>query len=194
MVESGDVRQYVKRVMHLTRGKLLKQADWDKWQDSEFLQLDQYDAQGMSGDPVAVNKDDSIFYLVWTYGIKTLDGHKKARCMCDGSTRFGSVKVLDETYANCVDQTISRLFYALSAGENLLVFGADVSNATEAPPPNKTSTSDQIKLFMIGGYSIKAANPSQRGTLYLLSRPCKATLNRPAYWENTLTLSSGGLD
>jgi hypothetical protein len=90
----------------------------------------------MFGDPVAVEKDDAVFYLVWTYGIKTLDGRKKARCVCDGSTRSGSVKVLDETYANCVDQTSSCLFYALSAGENLLVFGADVSKAfAEAPPP-----------------------------------------------------------
>ncbi len=45
---------------------------------------------------------------------------------------------MDETYANCVDQTSSRLFYAISAGENLLVFGADISNTfAEAPPPKQ---------------------------------------------------------
>jgi hypothetical protein len=138
IVVSGDVRQYVTRVMRLTRGKLLKQDDWQDWQDSEFLQLDQYDAQGMFGDPVAVDKDDAVFYLVWTYGVKALDGRKKARCVCNGSSGSGSVRVLDETYANCVDQTSSRLFYAIAAGENLLVFGADVSNAfAEAPPPKQ---------------------------------------------------------
>ena len=48
------------------------------------------------------------------------------------------VRVLDETYTNCVDQTSSRLFYAVSATENLLIFGADVSNAfAEAPPPKQ---------------------------------------------------------
>jgi hypothetical protein len=79
-----------------------------------------------------------MFFLAWTYGIKTLDGHDKARCVCDGSSRSETVKVLDETYANCVDQTSSRLFYAISAGENLLVFGADVSNAfAKAPPPKQ---------------------------------------------------------
>ena len=138
IVDSDDVRQYVTRVMRLTRGKLLKQDDWSDWQASEFLQLDQYDEQGMFGDPVKVDRDDAVFYLVWTYGIKTLDGRKKARCVCDGSLRSGSVKVLDKTYANCVDQTSSRLFYAVAAGENLLVFGADVSNAfAEAPPPKQ---------------------------------------------------------
>ncbi len=92
----------------------------------------------MFGDPVAVDKDDAVFYLAWTYGVKTLDGRKKARCVCDGSSRSGSVKILDKTYANCIDQTSSRLFYAILAGENLLVFGADISNAfAEALPPKQ---------------------------------------------------------
>jgi hypothetical protein len=90
----------------------------------------------MFSNPVGVEKEDGVFYLVWTYGIKTLDGRKKARCVCDGSLQFGFVKVLDKTYAICVDQTRSRLFYAVSAGDILLVFGANVTNAfAEAPPP-----------------------------------------------------------
>jgi hypothetical protein len=41
--------------------------------------------------------------------------------------------------ANCVDQTSSCLFYAITAIENLLIFGADVSNAfAEAPPPKQS--------------------------------------------------------
>ncbi len=69
----------------------------------------------MFGDPVKVDKDNAVFFLVWTYGVKTLDGRKKAHCVCDGSSRSGTVKVLDETYANCVNQTSSHLFYAISA-------------------------------------------------------------------------------
>ena len=138
IVESGDVLNSTTRVMKLTRGKLLCQDDWSDWQESEYLQLDQYDSQGMFGDPVAVEADDAIFHLVWTYAIKALDRWKKARCVCDGSTRSGSVQVLDKTYANCVDQTSSRLFYAIAAAENLLIFGSDVSNAfAKAPPPKQ---------------------------------------------------------
>jgi hypothetical protein len=45
---------------------------------------------------------------------------------------------MDETYANCVDQTSSRLFYGIAAAKNLLIYGADVSNAfAEAPPPKQ---------------------------------------------------------
>jgi hypothetical protein len=37
-----------------------------------------------------------------------------------------------------VDQTSARLFYAIAAAENLMVYGADVSNAfAEAPPPKQ---------------------------------------------------------
>ncbi len=108
------------------------------WQMSEYLQLNQYADQKCFGNPTTVVKDDAVFHLVWTYTIKTLDGGKKARCVCDGSTRSGSVKVLDEVYANCVNQTSSRLFYAVSAAENLLIVGSDVCNAfAEAPPPKQ---------------------------------------------------------
>ena len=52
--------------------------------------------------------------------------------------RSGQAKILDEAYTNCVDQTSSRLFYAILAAENPLIYGADVSNAfAEAPPPKQ---------------------------------------------------------
>ncbi len=100
--------------------------------------LDQYEAQGLFGAPVPATDTAAIFNLVWTYVIKELDKHKKARCTCDGSTCGGQVRVLDFTYANCIDQTSCRIFYALSAAENLLIYGSDVANAfAEAPPPKQ---------------------------------------------------------
>jgi hypothetical protein len=86
IVESGHVLNYTTRFMKLTRGKLIQRDDWSDWQQSEFLQLDQYDAQGMFGEPVATTSNAAVFHLVWTYVIKALDGRKKARCVCDGST------------------------------------------------------------------------------------------------------------
>jgi hypothetical protein len=137
-VESGGVLNIVNRVMKLTRGKLLKQPDWNDWRDSEYLQLNQYYDQGLFGPPQLVDEDAAVFHTVWTYAIKALDGRKKARFTCDGSPQSGQAKILDETYANCVDQTCSRLFYAVAAAENLLVYGADVSNAfAKAPPPKQ---------------------------------------------------------
>ncbi len=138
IVDSGDVQQYTTRVMHLTRGRLLKQDDWIDWQTSEFLQLDQYADQKCFGDPTLVDKDNAVFHLVWTYNVKALDGRKKARCVCDGSSCSGSVKILDEVYANCINQTSLQLFYAVSAAKNLLIFGSDICNAfAKAPPPKQ---------------------------------------------------------
>ena len=157
-VRSGDFLNVVTRVMRLTRGKLLKQPDWDEWQASEYLQLDQNDAQGMFGQPIPMVEDMSVFHSVWTYAIKALDARKKARWTCDGSPRSGQAKILDETYANCVDQTSSRLFYAVSAAKNLLIYGADVSNAfAEAPPPNRASIYTLIGHSASGGSTTRNA-------------------------------------
>lgn len=92
----------------------------------------------MFGQPCLVTTKEAVFHLIWTYVVKELDGRKKARCTCDGSTRSGQVHILDHTFANSIEQTGSRIFYAIAAAENLLVFGADVSNAFgEAPPPKQ---------------------------------------------------------
>ena len=37
LVDSGEVLNVVTRIMHLTRGKLLKQHGWEEWQVLEFL-------------------------------------------------------------------------------------------------------------------------------------------------------------
>jgi len=62
----------------------------------------------MFGKPEEVEKKDAIFNLVWTYNIKAADQRKKAHCACDGLIRGVQVRVLDYTYANCVDQTSLR--------------------------------------------------------------------------------------
>ncbi len=121
LVIDGNVRNVITKVMKLTREKLMKEDDWLEWNKSEHLQLDQYDKQFMFGNPVNAKDASAIFHLVWTYVVKELDGHKKACCVCDGSSCLGQVRVLDHTYTNCVDRTGSRIFYAISAAKNMLV-------------------------------------------------------------------------
>jgi hypothetical protein len=191
-VDDGDVLNYVTWVMKLTRGKLLQQDDWTDWQEPEYLQLDQYDTQGMFGNPVAPTDKDVIFHLVWTYAVKAVDGHKKARCVCDGSTCSGMVRVLAETYANCIDQTSARLFYAVAAAENLLVFGADVSNAfAEALPQNKDSSFALIRHSQSGGSNIKICCQFPQVMSSLFSPQCRDTLNLHVSGRNMPTKFSG---
>jgi hypothetical protein len=184
IVESGDVRQYVTRVMKLTRGRLLKQDDWKDWQDSEYLQLNQYWDQGCLGLPTAIEHDDAVFHLVWTYHIKAVDGRKKARCVCDGSSRSGSVKVLDEVYANCVDQTSARLFYAVAAAENLLIFGSDVCNAfAEAPPPKQGFYIRPDCAFNKWWVNYKGNPPIPPGHVIPVLSAMQGHLESPRLWE-----------
>jgi hypothetical protein len=66
VVNLGEVLNVTMRVMRLTRGKLLKQPDLNEWQMSKYVQLDQYDAQGMFGQPVPQVNDMAVFHSVWT--------------------------------------------------------------------------------------------------------------------------------
>jgi hypothetical protein len=50
-VWDGKVLHYVTRAQRLTRDHIIKQDDWEEWNSSEFMQLDQYEAQGMFGSP-----------------------------------------------------------------------------------------------------------------------------------------------
>jgi hypothetical protein len=139
IVADGDVLNYTTKVMKLTHGKLTQQQDWADWQSLEYLQLNQFEDQGMFGSPVGVMEDDAVFHLVWTYNIKAVDGQKKTCCVCDGSTWSDKeVQILVETYTNCMDQTSACMFYAIATAENLLVYGADISNAfAKAPTPKQ---------------------------------------------------------
>ncbi len=96
LVDDGEVHNVVTRVMKLTHGKLIKQPNWNEWLASEYMQLDQYEAQGMFSDPTKVDKA-AVFRTVWTYAIKAVDSQYKARCMCDGSPCSGQERVLDKT-------------------------------------------------------------------------------------------------
>jgi hypothetical protein len=184
LINSGDVLNVVTRVMRLTRGKLMKQPDWDEWQSSELLQLNQYDEQGMFGQPVPVADKMAVFHSMWTYAIKALDSRKKARWACDGLPRSGQAKILDETYANCVDQTSSHLFYAVSAAENLLIYGADVSNAfAEAPPPKQGFYIHPDRAFREWWVHHKKRAPIPDGVVILILSAMQGHPELPCLWE-----------
>jgi hypothetical protein len=170
--------------MRLTRGELLKQPNWDEWQMSKYVQLDQYDAQGMFGQPVPQVDDMAVFHLVWTYTIKAVDLQKKACWACDGSPRLGQAKILDKTYANCVDQTSARLFYAIAAAENLMVYGADVSNAyAEAPPPKQGFYIHPDRAFHDWWMNHKKRSPIKSGEVIPILSTMQGHPESPQLWE-----------
>ena len=121
--------------LKLTRKYLQTQDNWQEWKDAEALQLRLYEKQKMFGQPIPRPKQANILSLLWTYLVKT-NGTKKARCVCNGNPKYKGTVTLAHTYAACLAQTGSRLFWATAALEDLIVVGADASNAfAEAPAP-----------------------------------------------------------
>ena len=121
-----------------TRKQLMQQDDWTDWEASEWLQLDQYQRQNMfsSPGPIPSNIEEySILPMIWVYLVK-VDGRKKARCVANGAPHLKGTVTIANTYAACLEQAACRLFWAIAAVKNKLVFGSDAVNAfAEAPPP-----------------------------------------------------------
>ena len=119
----------------LTRRFLIQQDDWPDWQQSEFKQLNQYEQQTTFGLPCKLPAGANLLPLLWTYMIKDC-GTKKARCVCNGSSKMKGTVTLGDTYAGSLEQTGSRIFWSATALYNFITIGADASNAfAEAPAP-----------------------------------------------------------
>ena len=119
-----------------TKKQLMNRTDWEDWRKSQWKQVDQYETQGMFGDPQELPSSSGASFMHWTYCMK-MDGTKKARMVCDGA-RNRSATSVGHTYANSLDAPSERLFWAIVAKRGLIAVGADVSNAfAEAPAPAK---------------------------------------------------------
>ena len=64
------------------RKQLLKKEDWCEWEQSKWLQLDQYECQGIFGAPCAQPTGSRIFNIVWTYCTKMVGTNKRKLGAC----------------------------------------------------------------------------------------------------------------
>jgi hypothetical protein len=183
-VWDGKVLHYVTQAQRLTCGCLIKQDDWAEWNSSEFMQLDLYEAQGMFGSPQHITTEETIFNLVWTNDIKGVNNRKKAHCTCDGSPHSGQVCILNFTYANCTNQTSTRIFYAVSAVENLIIHGADVVNVfAEAPTPKQGFFICPDKAFHDWWVNHKHWDPIAPGAVIPVLSAMQGHPEAPRLWE-----------
>lgn len=182
IVDDGCAHSCVSNATRLTRGRLMKQLDWDEWSRAEKLQWDQYEAQGMLGTPCPLPVGSSRFNIVWQYDVKQ-DGRKKARATCDGSSRGNVVRVLDHTYAGTPDHISQRIFFAACAAENLLVYGSDASNAfAEANPPKQGINLHADRSFR-EWWVWKGRSPLPEGYVIPLLSAMQGHPEAPRLWE-----------
>jgi hypothetical protein len=150
----------------------MHQDDWNEWHELELFQLNQNDKEVCCLQP-HLNVRGQIGAC----------GRKKACKTCDGSTRGGQVCVLDDLYANALDQTGSRIFYALSAVENKLVYGADVSNAFgDARPPKQGFFIRPDQAFK-EWWILKGSAPIPEGYVIPLLAALQGRPESPRLWE-----------
>ena len=120
----------------MAQRKLKQRLDWIDWQHSKYKQLDQYHDQKMFGEPCKLPTGTNVLDLLWMYLVKT-DGTKKARCVCNGQPKFKGTVIFGYTFAKMYNHIGSRIFWGAVASINLIVRGADPSNAfAEAKAPD----------------------------------------------------------
>ena len=99
------------------------------------MQLDQYEQQDTFGEPCPLPVNANCLDLLWVYTVKT-DGTLKSRCVCNGRPSNKNTAIFGYSFAKSLDQVGARIFWAVAAAKNLIVRGADASNAfAEARAP-----------------------------------------------------------
>ena len=145
--------------------------------------MDQYNVQGMFGDPVRLMTKDTTFRLVWMYREKVLDKWKKARCTCNGSPPAEMARVRGPTYAGYIDHTTSRMFYALSTAEGMQISGANVTNTFgDTPPPAQGMHILPDKAFHEWWVEYKCRDPIPAGYVMPVLAAMQGHPQAPKLW------------
>jgi hypothetical protein len=107
----------------------MKRDDFHLWQEAEFKQLDTHDNDGMFGKPCPRPPNVIVLRSIWSYMMKW-DGTRKARNCGDGRPlRDEHYRRLEAVYTACVSQVGVKIFFALSALLNYVIYDLDAVNA-----------------------------------------------------------------
>ena len=147
-----------KKQKKLTRRYLKTTPEWNLWKNAERTQLDLYSNQNMFGKPIPKPSNSNILHLLWVYKHKD-DGTYKARGVCNGAPNQRGSVTKDHTFAACLEQPGARIFWGIAATQDLIVLGADASNAfAEAPAPKAPLyvwIDDQYREWYLEKYNVK---------------------------------------
>jgi hypothetical protein len=175
----------------LSRRRLLDTPEWPKFKDSEWVQLNKYNKQGMFGEPCPRPLDDDVVVLpwVWSYLYKidpiSIEDVAKSRGTCNGGPRHGKVITIAETYAACVEQPAHRLMWALIAALNFVGLGIDVGNAfAEAPPPKDPFFMQADKQFREWWTQCLGNPPIPEGWVIPILKNLQGHPEGPRLWDN----------
>mmetsp|Transcript_41292 Transcript_41292/g.99472 ORF Transcript_41292/g.99472 Transcript_41292/m.99472 type:complete len:279 (+) Transcript_41292:1836-2672(+) len=182
-------------VPKMTHRKLKAAGDpeeWIKFKQSECLQLDKYNNQGMFGESTRkpLNKDTVILPWVWKDPI-TLQEVAKSRGTCNGGTRFGKIVTLAETYAACVEQHATHIACSGQLLPTKTTFAVELMLAMHLQKlmdQRKHSTCRWTTNSKNGGPNISRNHPYHGTTSFQFARTSKDTQRDHDCGTNTLTV------
>lgn len=111
-----------------TRKQLMRRDDFELWREAEYKQLDTHESDGMFGKPCPRPRNAIVLHSIWSYSLKW-DGTRKARNCGDGRPlRDDHCRRLESMYTACVSQVGVKIFFALSAILNYVIYDLDAVN------------------------------------------------------------------
>ena len=141
-----------------------------------------YFDQNMFSDPILHLYGANVLLWVWAYKLK--DNKPKARGTCNRGKRYGQAVTLAETYATCVKQPVSRLFWALVAAECMIALDANAGNAFAEASPTKDpfymTIDDQFAGWCV---ERKGFAPIPAGHVLPINHALQGHPEAPRLWE-----------
>ena len=166
-----------------TRRLLKGLPTWDKWHAAEVKQLDQFHALGMFGDPITPPPDAILLRPQWAGRVK-LDGTRRLRLCADGSPRAApALHANVETFASCLEHPVLRLFFALAAADNLIVFGGDARDAFAHSPGPTVPTFLRLDEAFIEWYHTRFGVRLPRHQVLPIKRALQGHPEAARLWE-----------
>ena len=186
-LQSESITDAERALGSFTRRKLKTLDTWDLWNSAERTQLDQFHTLGMYGTPCKPPPGAIVLSPHWQYRIKT-SGKRRSRNCCDGSPRAApKLHAMAETYASCVEQPIGRLFLALSAALNYVIYGGDARDAFAHSPAPKIPTFIRIDDAFADWYQAKFGKPIDRRHVLPIQHALQGHLEAAQLWEEHIT-------
>jgi Reverse transcriptase (RNA-dependent DNA polymerase). len=109
--------------------QLMQRDDFNQCREAEFKQLDTHESDGMFGKPCPRPPKAIVLRSIWTYILKWDSAHKARNCGNGRPLRNDLYRRLEAVYTACVSQVGVKIFFAVSALMNYVIYDLDAVNA-----------------------------------------------------------------
>jgi hypothetical protein len=170
-----------------TRCLLQRLPTWHLWHKAETKHFDQFKALEMFGEPITAPPGAILLRPQWSGRVK-VDGTRRLRLCADGSPRAApALHANVETFASCLEHPVLRIFFALAAAENLIVYGGDARDAFAHSPGPSVPTFLRLDDAFIDWYATTYGKQLDRSQVLPIQRALQGHPEAARLWEIYIT-------